>query len=257
MIVPPKKLIHILKKIELGSAVAVRLTKITGKSPVPIHPKHLINKRPWFLNYLSKNDIILDLGCHNGQNTIKAAKIVQEAVGVEIDEESLSFARFQQGLKKVKNVTFNFGNLEKKLNFKNNYFDKVLLLDVLEHLTNRDSILKEVRRILKPDGFLLLAVPNRETTWKKLQRSVKITSFSDPDHKIEFSENSIKNLLKRSKFKIVFFNYGKYDTPVKGLIDILGAIHLPAYKLITDYRAKKALENPKEAEGFEIVAQKI
>lgn len=245
-----------IKKTEILSAASVRLTKITKKSKTPIHPKHLLDKKPWYLRYLAKDDILLDLGCHNGQNTIKASKYAKYAIGIDLDEKALDLARFGLKQGKIKNISFQTANLEEKLKFKDKTFTKVLLLDVLEHLNNRGLILREINRILKSGGLLILGVPNSRTSWKKLQRSAGICSFSDPDHKIEFSEKSIKKILEKTGFQIIHFGYGKYDTPFKGIIDVIGAISLILYSKITLWRTEKVIIKPQEASGFEIVAAK-
>jgi len=246
-----------LKKLELGSAIAVRLTKLTRKSEVPIHPKHFLTQKPWFTDYISKKDVVLDLGCGNGQNAVKAAKIAKKLIGVELDRALLRIAKETVIVKKLPNVNFVKADLEKKLKYKNNSFDKIIFLDVLEHLANRDQILGEIKRILKSDGLLFLGVPNNETSWKKIQRSVGVCSYSDPDHKIEYSENQIRRYLKKHKFEIIAFGYGKFDTPFRGMFDIIGSISIPIYKKITKWREEKAKKNPIEASGFEIVAQNI
>ncbi len=252
-----KLLVILLKNLDMGSAVAVRLTKLTGKSKVPIHPKHFLSQKPWFTNYLTKNDRVLDLGSGNGQNAIKAAKLCKRLTAVEIDHRLQEIAQISAKAKRIKNLKFAKGNLEKTLAFKDDSFDKTIFLDVLEHLNNRDQILKEIKRVLKPNGTLFLGVPNSQTSWKKLQRSVGLNSFSDPDHKIEFTQKSIINLLKKHSFIVKDFGLGKYDTSLRGLYDIIGAISITVYKKITEMRQKKALSFPQEASGFEIVAQNI
>lgn len=252
-----KLFVFILKQTDLGSALAVRLTKLTGKSKVPIHPKHLLTEKTWFIKYIKKNDVVLDLGCGNGQNFIKAAKFAKKVIGVDINETLLGIAKLSATTSKIKNVKFETANLEKKLKYKKNQFDKVIFLDVLEHLKNRDQLLNEIKRVLRPQGLLFLGVPNKGTSWKKLQRSADICSYSDPDHKIEFTENSIKKLLKKHKFKIINFGYGKYDMPARGVVDIVGALSLTIYKNITKWRYQKAQSFPNEASGFEIVAKKL
>ncbi len=251
-----KLLITSIKALDLGSAIAVRLTKLTGKSKVAVHPKHLLTEKPWFTKYITKNDVVLDIGCGNGQNSIKAAKIAKRVVGLEISENQLQIARRSTDLEKIENVESKTGNLEEKLPFKDRTFDTILFLDVLEHLVKRDQALVEVSRVLKRNGTLLLGVPNSETSWKKLQRSVGINSFSDPDHKIEFSESSIKKLLEKHEFLITNFGYGKYDIPARGLIDIAGSLSLSFYRKVTEWRDKKSRQTPQEASGFEIVAKK-
>ncbi|MCR4324828.1 MAG: class I SAM-dependent methyltransferase [Candidatus Curtissbacteria bacterium] len=251
-----KLYVNSLKKIELGSAISVRLTKITGKSKVNIHPKHFLNQDPWYTKKLSSSDIVLDLGSGIGQSAIKAARVAKKVIGVEKDKQLILIATKSASIEKAKNVSFKKGDLENKLKFKNNSFEKIIFLDVLEHLNSRDQILKEIHRVLKPKGLLFLGVPNSETSWKKLQRKAGTNSFSDPDHKIEFSEKQIKDLLQKHKFKIIEFSYGKVDTPFRGFYDIIGGFSISAYRKISNWRQQKANRQNIDASGFEIVAQK-
>lgn len=252
-----RKLIAIfLKQFDLGSAIAVRLTKLTGKSKFPTHPKHLVTQKPWFTSHIEKTDTVLDLGSGNGQNAIKAAKVSKKVIGLEINDTLIEIAKATARSKGIKNVSFTRANLEEKLKFRNDYFDKIIFLDVLEHIVKRDQILEEIERIIKPRGLLFLAVPNSQTSWKKFQRSAGIGSYSDPDHKIEFSEKSIKNLISKHGFKIIEFHYGKYDIPLRGLFDIIGAFSISLYKSTLNWRTRKVIQNPQEASGFEIVAAK-
>lgn|SRR3990167_5969319 len=249
-----KTYVVLLKKTEIGSAVAVRLTKYTGKSKTFIHPKHFLETSPWYTQYLKKNDEVLDLGCGNGQSIIKSAKYCKQITGIEIDQGLRKIAAASFKSAGINNATIHGGNLEQKLKLKSKQFNKVIFLDVLEHLNNRDLILKEIKRVLKPKGMLLVGVPNSETSWKKLQRSVGISSFSDPDHKIEFSREDISKLLSKHGFKIKKLALSKYDTPIRGIYDIVGVFSITAYRAISNWRQKRALIHPEEASGFEIVA---
>lgn len=247
--------VFLVKKLDLGSAVAVRLTKITGKSKTPIHPKHFLTEKPWFAKNLKKSDVVLDLGCGNGQNSIKAARIVKKVDGVDIDDVLLGIAKNSAENLKISNVKFEKADLEKKLNYKNNAFDKIIFLDVLEHLSNRDQILQEVKRVLKPGGLLFLAVPNSQTSWKRFQESLGVCSYSDPDHRIEFSREQIRALLKKHGFKIVKLGYGYFDTPLRGLFDMIGGLSLNLYCYLSDWRKRQVIKKPSETSGFEIVAK--
>lgn len=252
-----KILVIAIKKLDLGSAVAVKLTKLTGKSKVSIHPKHFLNQEPWFTEYINSNDAVIDLGSGNGQNAIKAAKFAKKVIACDIDKRLINQAKASAVFSKIKNIRWEKTDLERELKFRDASFDKVLFLDVLEHLKNRDQILSEIRRIIAPGGLLFLGVPNSQTSWKKFQRSAGVCSFSDPDHKIEFSQRSIKAFLKKHKFKIIKFGYGKFDIPARGLLDIAGALSLAFYKLVSEKREKFAQTYPNEASGFEIIAQKL
>jgi len=62
------------------------------------------------------------------------------------------------------------------------------------------------------------------------------------------------DFLKKHKFEIIAFGYGKFDTPFRGMFDIIGSISIPLYKKITKWREELTKKNPNEASGFEIVA---
>ena len=78
-----------------------------------------------------------------------------------------------------------------------NSFDLVFLLEVLEHLDHPDAALKELARILKPDGFLILGVP-REPMWcaLNLARGKYITRLGNtPGHLNHWSTAALKQTI--------------------------------------------------------------
>lgn len=251
-----KTVVLLLKKLKILSAVSIKLTKLTRKSKEAIHPKHLIALIPWYIKHLYKDDIVLDIGCNNGQHTIKAAKHVKKIVGIDLDTFELAKAKREAARKKITNIKFEKASAEEKLKFTSASFDKVLFLDVLEHLYNQDLVLSEVKRVLKKNGILMLAVPNKNTSWKKLQKSVGLSYFSDPDHKREYSKTEIENLLKKHKFKITSNSPVVYDTYLTPIFDLIGGFSLSLYHQFQRWKAKKAIENPIESTGFEIIAKK-
>lgn len=253
----PKFWVIFLQNLRVLSSIAIRLTKITGKSPVAVHPKHLTNFRPWFLKYLKKKDIVLDIGCANGQQTIKAAKFVKKIIGIDVDLAELKKGMMESARKKIKNVKFLKSSAEEKLKFSQNSFDKVLFFDVLEHLENQDLTLSEIWRVLKKGGLLLLSVPNKNTSWKKLQRSVGLSYFSDSDHKREYNQNEIKNLLEKHELKILNIAPIVFDTPIAPIFDLIGGFSISIYSKFAAWKRKKVQERPTESTGFEIVAQKM
>lgn len=251
-----KFLVIFLQKLRILSSLSIRLTQLTGKPKVAVHPKHLVKFKPWFLKYLRESDVVLDIGCGNGQSTLKAAKKVKKIIGIDVDDKELAKAKSEaQGLK-IKNVKFLKSTAEEKFDFGDKTFDKVLFFDVLEHLENQELALSEIWRVLKKDGLLLLSVPNKNTSWKRLQRSVSLSYFSDPDHKREYSKAEITKLLENHKFSILKMSPVVFDTPFAPIFDLVGGFSISVYKKLAAWKRKKAIENPAESTGFEIVAQK-
>lgn len=248
----------IIKKTKLISSLSLHLVKWTGKSGQKIHPKHLIFQKhpPEFLKYLAANDSVLDVGCGNGQNSLLAAGKVKRVTGFDIDISQLKIAEAEAGKRGLKNVRFDCVSAEEKFPYNSGQFDKVIFLGVLEHLSKRESILREIKRVMKPGGRLLLGIPNEMTGWKKLQMSVGIQHFTDPDHELEFTRRSISDLLAKAGFKIASIEPTAFDTPWAGIIDVVGGISLNFYQKLLFWKWDEAKKNPEESISFFIVANK-
>lgn len=237
--------ILLVKNLRFLSSVSMRLVKLTGKSKHTVHPKHLMNEKPWFLSYLRRSDRVLDLGCGNGLLSLQAAKVARAVVAVDKKVPDV----------RAKKVTYIQGDLEKRLNFPNKSFEVVLCLDVLEHLHRRDQLLGEMKRVLTDGGKLFISLPNSRTSWKRLQRSLSINSFTDSDHKVEYSSLQVKNLLSGAGFRILETTPVTYDTPLAPLIDLVGGVSLTIYKKLAQWRREKMRDFPQETTGFRLVCQ--
>jgi SAM-dependent methyltransferase len=233
--------------------LAIRLTKWTGKSQEYVHPKHLLGgteEQYWYLTYLCPEDRLLDVGCGNAMHTMKASRRCAVAAGMDRSEESLGVGSRSCRAQRIANVRLVRGDVEEGLSFLSGHFDKVLCLDLLEHVHKRDLLLEEIRRVLRPGGLLLLAVPNRGTSWKRQLERAGLFSYSDPDHKIEYTLEELKEELERNGFQILRVHPTVYDTPLTGFIDIVGGFSLNLYRKLTEVRRRLAWKHPEENAGF-------
>ena len=250
-----KFFVQLLKQLEWGSALACRLTYWTGKAPIPTHPKHLVNfGQLYYLAHLDKGDYVLDLGSHAGEHSFKAAPRVKQVIGLDIDSRLVRQAQQLARHRRISHVKFMLHDLEKKLPFPNKSFTKVFFFAVLEHLKHRSQALKEIHRVLKPGGTLFISVPNKDSQWKKLQRSVGLTGFADQDHKLEFSRAQIISLLNSHRFKHIKVQTTALDTPLAGLIDLTGGISLGLYQKLMHWKIDQGKIHPENTVGFLITA---
>ena len=100
---------------------------------------------------------ILDVGCGTGAN-LEMLKQFGETHGIDISEDALEFCR-ARGLERVQ-----LGAAE-SLPYENEKFDLVTALDVVEHLDDDVAGLKEMYRVLRPGGRLLIFVPAFMFLW--------------------------------------------------------------------------------------------
>ena len=103
---------------------------------------------------------ILDLGCGTGRN-LRLLERFGNAVGVDSSPRALAAARRQGNADRVA------GADALRLPFLDRSFDLVSALDVFEHLEDDVAGFGEVRRVLKPGGHLLAAVPAFRFLWSE------------------------------------------------------------------------------------------
>jgi SAM-dependent methyltransferase len=115
------------------------------------------------------------------------------------------------------NLDIFYGTL-KEANFPSGCFDLVTMWAVLEHVYNPLDMLREIQRILKPNGKLLVAVPNFKSIPAILMRHDDV-----PRHITMFTENTLKNILSASGLELnrVDFNSDLYGGKNRGLINYL------------------------------------
>ncbi|MBX3011957.1 MAG: class I SAM-dependent methyltransferase [Caldilineaceae bacterium] len=241
-----------------GTILSSRLVKWTGKSTHAIHPKHFLQTdwQQWYLPYINRNAVVLDLGCANGMHTLACAAHCQTIYGFDYNPKQLAIAHAKAAEAGLTNVHFAEGNVETRWDFADASFDTVLFLDVLEHLYEREQVMAEVGRVLKPGGLLLLSIPQRDTQWKQWRGSVGLPTLADPDHKFEYTRQDVEAMLARTGFVLQEIMPTVYDTPFAGWIDLAGGLSLGAYRRLAQWKRDAALRHPAEATGFRIVAQK-
>jgi 2-polyprenyl-3-methyl-5-hydroxy-6-metoxy-1,4-benzoquinol methylase len=190
---------------KLASVLAKRLEK------QGIHPKHrIMNYHQFFVENISKNDIVLDIGCGNGALTYDVAKKAKEVVGIDAEEKSIKFANKNY---KRENLKFIIGDsIEYKFNRK---FDVVILSNVLEHIENRTEFLRKIRNLAPK---ILIRAPMINRDWLVLyKKEMDLEWRADKTHYIEYTLESFQEELQKANLKIDKFSiqFGEIWSVVK------------------------------------------
>ncbi len=111
-------------------------------------------------SHIKKGQKILDLGCGTGALTLKAAQKGAKVKGIDINPQMLEIAQ-KQAIKKnlIQNINLCEIGVAELGNEKSNSYDIVMSSFCFSELTENELIytLKEIKRILKPGGLLLVA----------------------------------------------------------------------------------------------------
>ncbi len=140
-----------------------------------------------------ENRKLLDFGCGTGSFLVAAKQQNWNVVGVEPNEKARNLAN-----KKVNNQVLTLQELEQ---VKENSFDVITLWHVLEHLPNLDYHINLFQKLLKPDGTLLIAVPNYKSFDANYYKQYW-AAYDVPRHLWHFSSDAIKKLFTAKKMKV-------------------------------------------------------
>jgi len=107
---------------------------------------------------------VLDIGCGPGGHTAALARAGAVATGLDLDPEKLRWARSLQAGTRTAGARFVLGSAM-SLPFPDHSFHLALLLEVIEHLEDPQAALREIRRVLLPDGQAFVTFPPYRSPW--------------------------------------------------------------------------------------------
>jgi SAM-dependent methyltransferase len=148
----------------------------------------VIKRRKKIEKYTKKKEgRILDIGCATGIFLNEMKMHGWDAYGVEPSDYAANVAVNQLGL----NI---FNGYLDETNFDDHYFDVITLWDVFEHLPDPDETLRIIKRILKPNGNLVITMPNADSWERKIFKQYW-AGWDIPRHYHIFSKKAIERLL--------------------------------------------------------------
>lgn len=119
------------------------------------------------------NQLFVDIGCGESidlfliRNFFAQHSSDWHFIGVEADPKSLHIANLKKSYYQVDNVDILPGDITKRLPFKDAEVDVVYCSEVIEHLLEPELFLSEIKRITKPNGYLILTTPNEPNLFQR------------------------------------------------------------------------------------------
>ena len=145
---------------------------------------------------------LLDIGCGTGDFLSIAKNANWNVTGIEPNEQAREIAN-----SKTNNSVYNNMQLHQ---LKENSFDVITLWHVLEHLPNLEMHVYRLERLLKPNGKIVVAVPNYKSYDAAYYKSFW-AAYDVPRHLWHFTKESIKILFSRYDMKVEKILPMKFD----------------------------------------------
>ena len=168
-------------------------------------PKKLHSFRRRFLTIMDmikseRNNSVLDVGCSAGIFSVQLAKKSKHVYGLDTYPRIFLLARLLARSENVEEKTsFLVGRCE-ALQFRYDSFDLILCGEIIEHLSNPELSMTEVRRVLKPGTTLVISTPNEGNLFRAfLHKFLPLT----PGHIHEFNIYELRKLVETSKMRVV------------------------------------------------------
>lgn len=158
--------------------------------------KNIFLKRVLLISKYQKKGRVLDIGSSIGAMLSLFKDRGWEILGVEPSELASSVA-LKKGIPTINSVF-----PSKKV--KRNFFDAVVANHVLEHVDDPLAFLGEVAKALKKEGVVLISVPNFASLSAKMY-GVRWQYILPKEHLWHFTPLSLKNLLEKVGFVVIFF----------------------------------------------------
>lgn len=173
--------------------------------PLKTNEKLVLKKARELINEIKrtkKTGSLLEIGCSYGFLLQYFKRREWYVKGIEISQEASDYARSRFGIDVFTGTLREYKRRER--------FDLIVMLDVLEHLSNPAEELSLVNKYLKKDGLLVLTTPNIDS----LDSWISKDSWEwmiPPEHLFYFSSETISSLLHKYNFRILSLKTSKGD----------------------------------------------
>lgn len=146
--------------------------------------------------YIPKRAKVLDVACAFGDLLSLLDKNNYDTYGIDISSYALKRA------KKNTLATLIQGDLNKKLPYKDNFFDAIFAFDIIEHVASPYNFLLELNRVLKKRGILFIQTPNINSIFEKFFKD-KWFAYQDKTHLYLFNRKSLQFIVRKSGFSVL------------------------------------------------------
>jgi 2-polyprenyl-3-methyl-5-hydroxy-6-metoxy-1,4-benzoquinol methylase len=159
---------------------------------------------------------LLDVGCGCGDIALELAHHGYNVVGIDLEplriQKANSFAeKYGKGRLFSRKRFQDFEHVDK--------FDVILLGEVLEHFENPVDVLKQVEKILAPDGLVIITTPNMPSLRNRLQFGLLgIFPDNNPEHKYYFDHRRFKDTVVKAGYHMAYFDTCFTNLVMKGYL---------------------------------------
>jgi O-antigen biosynthesis protein len=144
---------------------------------------------------LVRGKSVLDIACGEGYGSVMLAQLAKQVVGVDLSVDAIQHARQAYG--QIGNLSFVVASAL-STGLPSASFDAVVSFETIEHLHEQEQMIAELRRLLRPNGFLIISSPNRPIYFA-------VSGLHNEFHVRELDFEQLDQLLRREFSAVRYF----------------------------------------------------
>lgn len=155
---------------------------------------HSIKRKAGIATHKISNGEALDIGCGTGDFLNELSRRGWKVKGIEPNKTARNNA--------INNFGLDVSDEQQLFKFGANGFDVITMWHVLEHVYNLDKHLSQIKKILRKDGRLIIALPNADSMDANIYKNYW-AAYDVPRHLHHFNQASFKKLMEKYEFEII------------------------------------------------------
>jgi 2-polyprenyl-3-methyl-5-hydroxy-6-metoxy-1,4-benzoquinol methylase len=165
--------------------------------------QYTLKRKRKLIEKYHKGGEILDIGCATGHFLNKMARHGWITTGIEPDDTTRGYAIAEYGL--------NVFSEDKLDEFTASSFDVITMWHVLEHVAQLNKRIQQLRKLIKPGGTIIIAVPNCES-YDAIKYGRFWAGYDLPRHLYHFTKSDISKLAEKIGMRIESVLPMKFDS---------------------------------------------
>jgi 2-polyprenyl-3-methyl-5-hydroxy-6-metoxy-1,4-benzoquinol methylase len=154
---------------------------------------------------------ILDAGCGDGVNL----HFLSRVEGAELWGVDYNPLRVERAQLAIRHATILVADMTRSLPFSREYFDVILLSQVIEHVSDDVQLLQSLSSVLKPSGIMILGTPNEGCMIARLRNHLFEPQIArTTDHVNFYTEKRILRLIECCGFRVRSVMYENFFFPI-------------------------------------------
>lgn len=160
------------------------------------------------IKLIGRDKKVLDVGCYDGFVGEIIKKKNNDVYGLDASMNCVEAAQ-------KKGIKAHIGDLEKEFPFESNFFDTVVAGEIIEHILDTNFFIDEIKRVLKPDGELIITTPNVASLARRImlllgmnpyfEASLGFPKEATAGHIRFFTKKLLKDFLEHKGMKTISF----------------------------------------------------